>query len=340
MKILIIGGTGLISTALTRQLLARGDDLALYNRGQSPMRFDGAVHRITGDRKDYARFESQVREAGPFDVVIDMVCFTPEEAESLVRACRGCAGHLIVCSTVDVYARPTRRFPIREDEPREGVSQYGKNKAACEELLLAAHQRGELPVTIIRPAQTYGEGGVIVHALGWSTTFLDRVRRGKPLIVHGDGQSLWCACHIDDVAAAFVGACGHTAAFGMCYNTTGAEWMTWDAYHYTVAQALGAPPPTLVHIPTDLLCQADERALICRANFQFSNIFDTSAAQRDLGFRYTVPFLDGARRTYEWLAAHDRIEPCETDPAYDRLIAAWERCGTAFVVQSKDAAQR
>lgn len=287
---LIIGGTGLISTALTRQLLARGDEVTLYKRGQSAVRFAGAVRRIIGDRKEVARFESQVCEAGPFDVVIDMICYTPEDAASTLRACRGRASHLIVCSTVDVYARPTQRFPITDEEPRGGVSKYGRNKTACEELLLAAHQRGDVPVTIIRPAQTYGEGGPLIHSLGGSTTVLDRVRKGKPQIVHGDGQSLWCACHIDDVAAAFVGACGNPVAFGRCDNTTGEEWMTWDAYHRTVARALDAPPPMLMHVPTDLLCQADERAMICRVNFQYPNIFDTSAARRDLGFRYTVPF--------------------------------------------------
>ncbi|MCX7848399.1 MAG: NAD-dependent epimerase/dehydratase family protein [bacterium] len=331
MKILIIGGTGLISTAITRALLERGDEVTIYNRGQSAIRFEGAVRRIIGDRRDAEQFEKQVREAGPFEVVIDMICYRPEEAESTLRAVRGIAGQLIVCSTVDVYARPTRRFPIKEDEPRGGVSVYGKQKAMCEKVLLEAWEREGIPVTILRPAQTYGEGGPLIHSLGWSTTFFDRLRKGKPVIVHGDGQSLWCACHVEDVAAAFVGACGNETSYGRCYNVTGEEWMTWDGYHQTVARAIGAPEPRLVHIPTEVLCAADERAIVCRENFQFNNIFDTSAARRDLGFAYTIAFEEGVRRTYAWLEAHGAIESSETDPAYDRLVAAWEGCKEAFL---------
>ena len=309
MNVLIIGGTGLISTPITRQLLEAGHQVTLYNRGKSESRVPAGARQMHGDRRQFAAFEAQMRAGEKFDCVIDMVCFQPEEAESLVRAFRGRTKHLIFCSTVDVYARPTRRFPIREGEPRGGVSDYGKNKVRCEDILLAAHQRGDLPVTAIRPAQTYGEGGVLVHSFGWSTTFLDRLRRGKPVIVHGDGQSMWVACHIDDVARAFVGAVCAPQAFGKCYNTTGEEWMTWNDYHLRVAEALGAPTPTLVHIPTDLLgILAPEQAGICVSNFQFDNLFDNSAAMRDLGFRYTIPFVEGARRTYEWLEQRGRIE--------------------------------
>ncbi|NLF38747.1 NAD-dependent epimerase/dehydratase family protein, partial [bacterium] len=226
MDILVIGGTGLISTSITHQLVGRGHDVTLYNRGRSETRFPDKVKRITGDRGDFAAFERQMRATKPFDCVIDMVCFRPDEAESLIRAFHGRAGQLIFCSTVDVYARPTRLFPITEDEPRGGVSEYGRNKVRCEEILLAAHRSGAFPVTVIRPAMTYGEGGVLIHSFGWSTTFLDRIRKGRPVIVHGDGQSLWTACHIDDVARAFVGAVGNARAHGKCYHATGEEWMT------------------------------------------------------------------------------------------------------------------
>ncbi len=332
MHILILGGTGLISTAITHQLLERGHNVTHFNRGQTEARIpEGTVNQIVGDRKDYPAFERQMQEAGHFDCVIDMICYTEEDAASLVRAFRGRIGQLIFCSTVDVYARPTVRFPIRENEPRGGVSAYGKAKVQCEDLLLVAHERGDFPVTVIRPAHTYGEGGRIIHTLGWSTTYLDRIRKEKPIIVHGNGQSLWVSCHIDDVGQTFVTAAGKADTFGKCYHVTGEDWMTWDHYTYSVAEALGAPEPTIIHIPADLLFRvAPDRARVCLENFQFNNIFDNSAARNDLGFRYRIPFVEGVRRTYAWLESRGRIDNSDDDPFYDRIIAAWERLGTAM----------
>ena len=331
MRILIIGGTGLISTAITRRLLERGDRVTLYNRGQREVRFAGEVERIQGDRCDDRAFTAQMAQAGPFDAVIDMVCYAPGEAENVVRALRGRTGQYVFCSTVDVYRKPAGRNPVQEGEPRGPRNHYGRGKARCEEILMAAHEGGDLAVTIIRPAHTYGEGGGIIHSLGWGTYFLDRVRRGRPVIVHGDGSSLWVSCHIDDVAQAFVAALGNPRAFGRAYHVTGEEWQTWDRYHRGVAEALGAPEPRLVHIPTDLLARVTADAGACADNFCFNNIFDNSAARADLGFRYTVPWVEGVRRTVAWLDAHGRIEDSDRYPQYDRIVAAWERLSAGMV---------
>ncbi len=328
MNILITGGTGLISTAITRQLLAQGHAVTLYNRGKTPARFPAGATCVQGDRRDYPAFIQQLRRLPRFDAVIEMICFTPEDARSLIAALRGRTDQLIFCSTVDVYARPITQFPIREDAATGGVSDYGRKKSVCEALLLEAHQRGDLPVTIMRPAQTYGEGGVIIHSLGWSTSFIDRMRKGKPLIVHGDGQSLWVACHIDDAAAAFIGALGNPRTHGRCYNVTGDDWMTWNTYHERVAEALGVALPQLVHIPTDLLVRvAPQRASVCATNFQFVNIFDLGAARAELNFKPRISFVEGVRRTVAWLDAHDRIEDCALDGFYDQLVSAWLRAG-------------
>ncbi len=332
MKVLIIGGTGLISTAISRQLLARGDDLTLYNRGQHEVRFPEGARRILGDRKDHAAFERQMAAAGPFDCVIDMICFTPAEAESSVRAFRGRCEQLVFCSTVDVYTKPPDRFPVREDQARRALSQYGIDKARCEDVFMEAHARGDFAVTAIRPAHTYGEGGVIIHTLGWGTAYLDRIRKCKPVIVHGDGSALWCSCHVDDVASAFVGALGNRRAFGRAYHTAGDEWLTWNQYHQGVAAALAAPSPKLVHIPTDLLgALAPERFAVTVANFQHSNVFDNSAARDDLGFRQTIPWVEGVRRTVSWLDAHGRIANSDDDTYEDEVIAAWEAMSAGFI---------
>ena len=326
MRILLIGGSGLISTPITRFLLERGDDVVLYNRGQTPLRVEGAVQQIIGDRDDYPAFEAHIAGLGRFDCVIDMVCFTPAQAESAVRACAGRTTQFIFCSTVDVYSRPAPSYPYREDSPREAISDYGRNKAASEDIFLAAHARGGFAATIIRPAMTYGEGGVIVHTFGWSTTYLDRMRKGKPIVVHGDGQSLWVTCHVDDVARAFVAAIGNERAYGKAYHTAGDNWMTWNQFHAGVAKALGVPLPRLVHIPTDVLAAvAPERAGISIFNFQYDTIFDNSAARTDLGFVQTIGWVEGVRRTVAWLDANRPIENSDLDTYEDRLIEAWDR---------------
>ena len=329
MKVLIIGGTGLISTAITKQLLERGDEVTLYNRGKSEARFSEdtqSVMYLHGDRKQYTEFEAQMAAAGSFDCVIDMVGFVPEDAESVVRAFKGRIGHFIFCSTVCVYGGPASHYPIREDEPRRPIGNYGANKVKCEDILTAAGARGDFPVTIMRPSQTYGEGGTIVHSIGGRSYYLDRIRKGKPIIVHGDGACLWAACHIDDVGRGFVGAAQNPKAFGKAYNLTGEEWMTWNRYHAGVAEALNAPTPTLVHIPADLMKRLAPRHFgISIDIFQYPSIFDNSAAIQDLGFQYTIPWVEGVRRTVAWLDARGKVENSDDEPFDDQVIAAWER---------------
>ncbi len=331
MRILIIGGTGLISTAITQALVQRGEEVVLYNRGRSEYPTPTGVRTLTGDRTDYPRFEAQMREAGLFDCVIDMVGYAPEDEESAVRAFRGRTGQFIFCSTVDVYRKPAPIYPVPEDAPQEGRGDYAANKVRCEAILRRAHEEGAFPVTIIRPACTLGEGRGPLHSLGGRTTYLDRIRRGKPIVVHGDGSSIWVVCHRDDVAAAFVAAAGGPHAYGRAYHVTGEEWLTWNEYHRQVAEALGAPEPELVHIPTDLLARATERARICLDNFQFNNIFCNDRARADLGFRYTVTWRENVQRMARWLDEHGRVEDSARDPLEDRLIAAWQRLGEGMV---------
>lgn len=332
MKTLIIGGTGLISTAITRELLERGEDVTLYNRGKSEVNFPEGAKFLTGDRRDFSVFEAQMQAAGTFDCVMDMIGYAPDEARSAIRAFQGRVGQYIFCSTVDVYAKPASHYPIREDEAQHPPPwDYAQNKAVIEALLQEATQAGGFPLTIIRPAHTYGEGRGLVHSFGGSLTYFDRLRKGKPIVVHGDGSSLWGSCHRDDVARTFVQAMGNPRAIGKSYHVTGEEWMPWNAYHARVAEAINAPAPSLVHIPTDLLDRAvPQRAHICAINFQYNNIFDNTAAREDLDFRYTIPFVEGVRRIVAWLDDRDRIPNSDDDPFDDRVIAAWRRLETAM----------
>lgn len=327
MKILIIGGTGLISVAITRFLIERGETVTLYNRGQSLLPTHPGARVIHGDRTDYPAFEAQMTEIGKFDVVIDMVGYQPEDGESVVRAFSGRVGQFIFCSTVDVYRKPAFRFPISETEPYGGLNPYSSKKVIIEKTLIEAQHQGAFPLTIIRPAYTYGEGRSPLVPLS-GKYFFDRLRRGKPIVVHGDGGSFWTACYRDDVARVFVNAAYNPNTFGRTYHTNGDEWMTWDVYIRRAAEALGAPSPKIVHIPTDILVRvAPKRAFLVATNFQFSNIFDTTAVKNDLGFRYTIPWVEGVRRMAAWLEENNRMENSDQDPFEDNLVAAWEQQG-------------
>jgi len=324
-KVLMIGGTGLISSSIVPLLLARGDEVAILSRGVSDRPLPAGCSHIPGDRTAPG-FEQLIAEAPRFDCVIDMVCYRPEDAASSIRAFAGKTGQYIFTSTIDVYRKPAGRYPYREDEPFVGIGDYAIDKVACELLFRDAYERDGFPVTVIRPAATYGDRHLPVHSLGRSTTYLDRLMRGKPIVVHGDGSSLWVSCHADDVAGAFAGAAGNEGAIGRSYHAAGEEWVTWNEHHAILAEAIGAPPPTLVHIPTDALVElAGERAELVRDNFQYHDIFDNSAARDDLGFRYTIPLRVGLPGWYASLVEADLIENSDGDPFEDRLIDTWAR---------------
>ncbi|REE80977.1 nucleoside-diphosphate-sugar epimerase [Paenibacillus taihuensis] len=229
------------------------------------------VNTLHGDRTDFALFEAQMAEAGPFDCVIDMALFHADEAESAIRAFSGRTLHYIYCSTVDVYSKQGNTYPVTEDGERDASPSfpYAYNKVLSENILLAAHDIRRFPVTIMRPAQTYGGSGTAVPSVADGNYQMKRLREGRPIIVHGDGMSIWVACHRDDVARAFVAAIGNERTFGKAYNVTGEEWMTYDQYWRTIAQELGAQEPAIVHIPTDLLGKLlPKRAEWCVENFR------------------------------------------------------------------------
>jgi nucleoside-diphosphate-sugar epimerase len=323
-SVLVIGGTGLISSAIVPLLLERGEDVTVLTRGSSARAVPAGVTHVSGDRRD-AGFGTLVRSLPVFDCVVDMICYEPAEAETAVAAFAGRTGQYLLTSTIDVYRKPAVRYPYREDEPYGGVGEYAVNKVACERIFSRAAEDGALPLTILRPGATYGPLHPPVHSLGRSTTYLDRLRKGKPIVVHGDGSSFWVSCHADDVAVAFAGAIGNDAAIGRSFHATGEEWVTWDEHHRALARAIGAPEPRIVHIPTDdLVLLAGERAALTRDNFRFNNIFDNSAAREVLGFRYRIGLEEGFAGWYRSLEEAGMIEDSERDDFEDRLIRRWD----------------
>lgn len=333
MDVLIIGGTGLISTAITRQLAATDHDVTCFTRGERSVSLPTGVGHVTGDRHDPAALRS-VRDQVTPDCVIDMVCYTPDTAREAITVFAGAIEQYIFTSTVDVYHRPPRTQPITEDFARTpNVSDYGREKAACEDLYLESDDDGAFAATIIRPWSTYGEGGPVLHTLGTDTAYLDRLRAGKPIVQHGDGQGLWGPCHREDVARAYVTAVGDQTTYGETYHVTSEEVITWRQYHSIVADALGAPEPTLVCIPTEQLrAIAPERTQMLRDHFRFSTVFDNTKAKRELDFAYTISFREGVERVIAWLDRNARIDPWDTVED-DRIIAAWKEATDSFVTE-------
>jgi nucleoside-diphosphate-sugar epimerase len=325
MRVLILGGTGLISTAITAQLLEAGASVSHFNRGRTPNPFGDRVRTLHGERSDRAGLEAARAAAEP-DVVIDMICFTPEEAEVGVDAFAGRVGRYLMCSTVDVFTKPAPALPVTEASERSPspTFPYAFRKARAEAVVEAAHAGGRLSATILRPAATYVD--LAVPSIGSFDLALERLRAGRPIVVHGDGTAIWAACHRDDVARAFVAACSAEAAPGRAYNLAGTELLTWNAYWQAVGAAIGIEP-RLLHIPTDVLgACAPTFAEWCVENFQHDNIYDVGAAARDLGFRSTVRWAEGIAR-----GLPGRI-PRPVDPAerglYEAIVQAWEGATT------------
>ncbi|KAB1187617.1 MULTISPECIES: NAD-dependent epimerase/dehydratase family protein [Haloferax] len=334
MKVFVIGGTGLLGRAIVRRLVDAGHDVTSFQRGETDGVLPDAVTRVTGDREDGDALHAAIHDADP-SVVVDLACFDAATARAAVERCADVVDRYVFCSTIDVYHRPPPKNPVTESSPRNPpVSDYAAGKIAAEDVFFDAHDPDDFDVVVLRPWNTYGEGGTLVHSLGMGSYYIDRIRAGKPIIVHGDGTSLWGPCHTDDVARAFRGAVERSDVGGRAYNVTSEETMTWNQYHRRVASALDAPDPTLVHVPTDVLRRvAPDRTRMLRDHFQYSTVFDNTRAISDLGFRYTVDFETGVQRTVEWLDEHDGVDSWETEPFDDALATAWTETTESFVDQ-------
>ncbi|MDB6127522.1 MAG: Epimerase [Verrucomicrobia bacterium] len=331
MNALIIGGTGLISTGIVKALQARGAEITVYNRGKTDDRL-GSVKRLHGDRNDFAAFENAISASGKWDVVYDMICFRPDQAESDVRAFAGRCGHFFFCSTVCTYGNTQTIIPTTELTPQAPHSGYGRDKVSCEQIFLRAHAAEKMPVTILRPSHTYGPGGNVINNIGWEATFIDRLRKGKPIIVSGDGHGLWQSAYSEDVGVGFAQAAGRTECFGEAYNIVGDEVVTWDDYTRRTAKAIGAPDPRIVHLPTDLLVTLDRKRFEALEEiFRFHGVYSNEKIRRDIPeYRSAMPFEEGVRRTVAWMDQHKTIASADTDPFEDRLVEAWEKFSAGY----------
>ncbi len=325
MHVLFIGGTGLISTAIARQLLEQNHEVTLFNRGQSENRLPDGAKEIKGDRKKYDEFERQFEEQ-KFDVVVDMVAFSPDDTESAIRAFKGKCAQFIHCSTVCVYSGPVQNIPTPETEPFHSIGSYGQNKIKCEQLLNHAHEKEDFPVTIVRPSHSYGEGGDIIRAFGPTNGFVERMRDGKPIILPDGGESVWASLHVDDLARGFIALMGRHKTVGEAYNITGDEAMTWRRYHEQVAEvAGGAFRP--VYIPREILVQmAPDWSGSMKEILAYTSLFDNSKIKRDTDYAgQTISWKEGVARNLNWLEGRKSLLKTGDSSREDELIARWEK---------------
>jgi nucleoside-diphosphate-sugar epimerase len=318
MKALLVGGTGTISTAVSALLVEQGWELYLLNRGNRSAFVPEGAHVITADIGDTDDVKDKL--AGMhFDAVADFIAFTTDHIKRDIELFEGLCDQYIFISSASAYQKPLSSPVITESTPLSNPYwEYSRNKIACEKKLMKAYRHAGFPITIVRPSHTYGDMAVPmgVHGRAGSYSVIERIRQGKPVIIHGDGTSLWTMTHNTDFARAFCGLMGNIHAIGETYHITSDESLTWNQIYEIIASALHAELHA-VHIPTDILAACSREFYGGLAGDKAHTvIFDNTKVKRAVpGFAATVRFDQGVRRTLEYVLSHPECR--KPDPDFD-----------------------
>jgi nucleoside-diphosphate-sugar epimerase len=329
MKILFIGGTGIISTACTELAAKRGMDVTLVNRGQHKTALPEGVHSLVFDIHDHAAAKKAL-EGKSFDVVVDWIAYTPADIERDIELFRGKTRQFIFISSASAYQKPGTHYLITESTPLANPYwDYSRNKIACEERLMKAYREEGFPITIVRPSLTYGDRQIPLITNSWEKpyTIVDRMLKKQKVMVPGDGTSLWVITHNSDFAKGLVGLLGHEQAIGHAFHITSEEAMTWDQYYKIVAGALGVEAQ-IVHIPSDFIvaCIPEKRGSLI-GDKSVSVVFDNTKIRRFVpDFVCTTPFAVGVRRTLSWFQADTSRQIVDTalNATWDKIINAYQ----------------
>lgn len=322
MKVLFIGGSGIISSACSRLAVECGIDLYLLKRSAGgPRPVPAAATVLRGDIRDPASVEKALGGL-EFDAVVDWVAFTPQHVQADIDLFRGRAGQYVFISSASAYQTPPARVPVVESTPlRNPFWRYSRDKIDCEDLLVAAYRTEGFPATIVRPSHTY-DRTLVPFDGGWTT--MARMRRNQEIVVHGDGTSLWTLTHHEDFARGFVPLLGHPRTVGEAFHITSDEALTWNQIAEALAAALGVTP-RIVHVPSDAIAAADpEWGAGLLGDKAHSMIFDNAKLRSVVpGFAATIPFERGAREIVAW---HDedparQVVDERFDAVMDQLIA-------------------
>ena len=333
MKILIIGGTGTISSAITRQLAESGHDLWLLNRGTRKQEVPASVKQIIADIDHEAAVLRQIGNE-QFDAVCEFIGFVTQQVQRDIRLFSGRTRQYVYISSASAYNKPAASPYITEGTALANPYwQYSRNKIACEELLMHTYREEGFPVTIVRPSHTYCERAVplSIHGPKGSWPVLKRMMEGKPVLVHGDGSSLWTLTWNEDFARGFIGLLGNPKAIGETFQIMSDEQLTWDQIYHCVGNALHTQPK-LYHVASDFL------AAVCPEEYDLTGnligdkavtvIFDCTKLKRAVpGFQATTRFDEGVRRCVAYLLAHPelQVEDPEFDALCDRVIEVQEQ---------------
>ena len=326
MRVLFIGGTGTISTSISRQLLEQGCELYLLNRGNRNGEFSGRAHEIRGDINDETDIAKKIGDK-QFDVVADFIAFNTQALERDYRLFKGKTKQFIFISSASAYQKPLGDYRITEGTPLANPYwEYSRNKIACEEYLMSLYRKETFPITIVRPSHTYNEYGAPlgVHGNKGSWQVLKRMIDGKPVIIHGDGTSLWTMTHASDFAKAFIGLLGNIHAIGETVQITSDETLTWNQIHEAIAAALNVEL-NAVHISSEFLalCEKYDYTGALIGDKAHSVVFDNTKLKHLVpGFTATKRFDEGIRETVNYLLSHKefQVEDIEFDQWCDKII--------------------
>ena len=324
LKVLFIGGTGIISSACVDLAVARGIDVVLLNRGQATRPIPANVSVLQGDIRDKDAV-SRLLQDMTFDVVADFVAFTPAHVETDLALFRGRTKQYIFISSASAYQTPPVNWLTTESTPlRNPYWAYSRDKIACEERLMVAYREEGFPVTIVRPSHTYDARSL---PLDGGYTVVQRMRTGKPVIVHGDGTSLWTLTHHRDFAKGFVGLLGNPHALGEAIHITSDEVLTWNQIVEIIAYAAGVEAK-VVHMPSEQIAAFDANwGAGLLGDKAHSMVFDNTKIKRLVPeYVATIPFRQGAAEIIAWYDSHPEAQSvrAELDQLMDTMIAASE----------------
>jgi nucleoside-diphosphate-sugar epimerase len=338
MKVLYIGGTGIISSACVGASVDAGHDVWTLNRGRSHLATQvPADHALVGDASQADQVRSALR-GRTFDVVVQWTAYVPAQVEIDISLFAD-VGQYVFISSASAYEKPPSHWLVTEETPlRNPFWQYSRDKIACEERLWAAHASSGFPVTIIRPSLTYGVSQIPVSMGSWEKPFtiVDRMRRGAKILVPGDGTSIWTLTHNTDFARGLLGLFGQSGAIGEAFHITSDEALTWNQIYSLVGDAAGVEPDIL-HVPTDGIVAADPDLIgTLWGDKVNSAVFDNSKLRTLVpDFRAQVPFAQGIAQTVQWFDAEPSRQ--EIDHPANEL---WDRIAAVYVDALKKAASR
>ena len=324
LRVLFIGGSGVISSACSRVAVESGIELFVLNRGRGTSRpLPPGVTMLRADIREPGSVRDEIKDL-EFDSVVDWVAFTSGQVQADIDLFGGRTGQYVFISSASAYQTPPARMPVTESTPlRNPFWQYSRDKIACEALLVGAYRDRGFPATIVRPSHTYDQTSVPFDGK-W--TVLGRMLAGKPVIVHGDGTSLWTLTHHDDFARAFVPLLGHSRTLGEAFHITSDDVLTWNQIAQTLAAALGVTA-RLVHVPSDAIAAAEpDWGAGLLGDKAHSMVFDNAKLRRVVpGWHAVIPFEQGARQIVDWYLADPARQMTDAglDAVMDKLAAAW-----------------